>query len=215
METLITIALLLLLTAVSNWLQKRNQGKAEDTLPEADQAPHLPQRRESRRLGAPPTAPSVPPQKPSGWDWAAELRRILEENTGETPRSAPQPTPDLAPARPPAPVSTLPKPMVVTPAKTIPPKPSPAPPPVVIEPVIESDIFTASKKAHETASRLSEQVEEHIRQATAYKGSAPISRREQQLSGEVTAALAWLHQPSSARQAFILSTVLDPPKALE
>jgi hypothetical protein len=215
METLITIALLLLLTAVSNWLQKRGQRNAEDTLPESDQASPPSPGTEPKPRSVPPSTPSPPPQKSTGWDWAGELRRILEEASRDAPAPTPHPTPEMPRPRPPVPMPAVPRPMAEPPARPVAPKPLHSLPAAVIHPMVEPEILTASKQAYASASRLSSQVQEHLRQSTEYKGSASAARGRPQISTEVDAALALLRNPSSARQAIIVSTVLGPPKALQ
>lgn len=219
METLITIALLLLLTAVSNWLQKRSQGNAGDSPPEGEESAVPPLRPERKPIGATPPSPAPPPQRPAAWDWAGELRRILDEGSGEPKAPAPRPIIDLPPQRQPAPVSTAKRPRAALPTQPAASKPRKSPPAVAVHPPVDTDILRTSQKAYQTASQLSNQVEEHLRQATEHKsvapGPAPAAHRALQTSVELTAALILLRRPASARQAIIVSTVLGPPKAFE
>ena len=216
METLITIALLLLLTAVSNWLQKRSQGHAQDTLPETDQAPPPSPRTEPKPRAVPPAHASARrrtnPQVGIGRvNCDGFWRRLPVKN----PLPPPHPRRQVPRPRPPAPMPTVPRSVAQPPARTMAPQPLTSPPAAVIHPIIESRDFEASQQAYESASRLSSQVEDHLRRVTEYKGSTAAARGQRPIMREVAAALALLRQPSSARQAIIVSTVLGPPKALQ
>jgi hypothetical protein len=225
METLITIAVLLLLSAASNWLQKRSQAKPNDSAsdPDEETAPPRPLERDfpgpAKIPQTPKGAPMPVPPKAPAWDWAGELRRILEEDTPRPPQpQVPRPTvppavPSSLPPRLAVPTVKMPGPV----SSSRPPVSTPVlpPPPVVLRPPVEPDILTVSKKAYETASRLSTNMTGRMHKIAELPATAPAPGIDRRVNVEIIEALQLVRQPTSARQAIIVSTILGAPRALE
>lgn len=199
--TLIFVVIVIVFSAISSYLKKKRGATGGEQDPEAPfpTPPPLSRRREGR------TAPESQTRAAS---WEEEIKRLLE---GQAPVEPPAPPPIVVvePTRPP-PVT---------------------PPPIVTRrvPVEETESHELHERvhmagmreaeaAHARVAQLHELVEQRLHSAGQHAHvplppAAIIGRRER--SGEVTAALALLRRPQSARQAIILHAVLGPPKGLE
>lgn len=201
-ESLIVFVVILLLSAVANWIKTR---KGLD--PEAwdEEQPGKPPAGPRQR---PPTGETPPPRPKPVFDLEGELRRLF----GEEPEPRPAPPPVL-----PQPVTESHPAEVFVPVVL-----APAPPPARTSAAREAagepsrmasaaTAFLRSGGMNRTgldraeAARLAAQFEHRA-------GSARDRRRAE--SADVAAVLALLHQPATARQAILASVILGPPKGL-
>jgi hypothetical protein len=195
MEALFIILMLILLSAVSNWLKRRAQPEETEMWPdESEPGDQLPGQR--RDLPPGETAP-----RPARSSWEEELRRLLE---GEPPR---RPQPRTAPTPPPV------RPVVITPSRQ-----APTPPPIVTSatPARAQTIgqtAVALGRAREAQRRAADQ----LRQAQSRIGGRPLlsaMERRRDRAEELRQARDWFRSPQAARQAVIASVILGPPRAV-
>lgn len=235
MEELITFIVIIILSALSNWWAKRNeekQGEHADQLWEEAEHSSVERQREA------PSPAEPPPLRPRARSWEDQLRRLLEvEQEGkEVQVPSPQPAPPVRPARPVPPVqkagSSQP---VVTGQDALKSKKAAMAPTEVAREAKErfqSAQRGLSNKARALTSNfgaLHEQVA-NLRQQVAVRREGVRTELQGQLKGqievqpvvplgpvsaEVVGALKMVRHPSGARQAFILSTILSAPKAME
>jgi hypothetical protein len=202
-ESLLVFVVILLLSAVANWIKTRKGLGPETWDEDGTPAPPLPPRHRPPAGEAPPTRP-----KPV-FDLEGELRRLF----GEEPEPRPAPPPVL-----PRPVTESHPAEVFVPvvlAPTPPPARTRAAREAAGEPSRMASAATAFLRSggmdrtgldRAEAARLAAQFEHRA-------GSARDRRRAE--STDVAAVLALLHQPATARQAILASVILSPPKALE
>jgi hypothetical protein len=208
-DSLIGLLIFVLISVVAGWLQKKQRKEQEE------QGPAPPPR--PRPTGAPMPPPGQH-STPKPLSWEEELKRLLE---GNLPESEPPPAP--------------PPPIVVQRPHRAPPPPIPAAPPplpqhthksvfdvveesnpaeVSVEPVFHPlPDLSESLLAHQRASQLEQQVQEHLRLVTQHPvRSAGLPHRA--ATPEATAALSLLRSPKSARTAVLAALILGPPRAL-
>lgn len=218
-DPIVTILVIIALSAVSNWLKRRAAAQEEET-PTPAPPPVQPMRQPpvERKASPPAGKPGPSPVE----DWEKEIRRLfdIEEPQQEAPRK-PAPVPPVV--VPPAPMpgrSSKPGP-VRTAQPNVVRRNVPA---AVVPPAVESEEgpegkstrFTRSSETQNRASRLSERVAEKMREVdhrtTHHHTSRPESRMV--VSAPVVPAL-WLRDRVRVREAFVAGIVLGPPKSLE
>ncbi|MBI4658987.1 MAG: hypothetical protein HY735_09095 [Verrucomicrobia bacterium] len=205
MDSLLGTIVLLLIMAVSSWLQKKAQQRQIDSAGEDGESSH-PQ-------NAPPPvsrpdAPGQPSPRPvRGIDWQQELRRLLE---GEASPPPPKPVvvkETLLPAMPP---------QVHPPTMVKPPRPAPVA--SISEEGRESSRVAPAIAAYRQAQQLHSEASARLHQAVeqAKRRESMSSRRAHgKGSPEIASAISLVRSRSSVRQAFVASVVLGPPTALE
>lgn len=162
-------------------------------------------KRRAEKNGEPPPTEEQPSAPPSAAppDWVERLRRMLGE---DVPTATPPPTAAPPPIiRPATPRSAPP---LLRPARQAAPPASPQrPPPVEIVPLImPQTVKEASDEIEETGRRY--ELQEAAAKAALLQSMARTPRRTNGLKVR-------LQQPQAARQAFVASLVLGPPKGLE
>jgi hypothetical protein len=209
---------IVVISAVSSWLQKRNQkdGQAEPWGGEDDEA----YRQQQQRSGGSPSAPN--PNQPLNWE--EELKRLLE---GKPPLDGTAGTPPPPPPPPPPPLpATVSRESEAVPEESLPSREGSSPRrdtsydslPAPTKPLVHLEQNT---QAYQRATQLHETVAAHLRRVhelTEKQGkplAAPRSRRRDDDSADARAVVALLRRPSTARQALLASFVLAPPKASE
>jgi hypothetical protein len=171
-----------------------------------------------------------------GWFIVKALmnRRADADSWGDMERPpAPRPLPQPAP--PPQPSPARPAPVILAPQRrTTPPIPGsrPPPPPIVRTtapprpPIVvperegptgvELAKLTKSRESYARAATLQQMVAQRLsaidQQTATHKPTAPKSHAPPATSGHI---LRTMRNPTTARQAFLASFVLNPPKALE
>ena len=216
MDSLITALVVLVVAAISTWLQKKNQEKQERENPR----PPTP----ARPVGAPrPLNPRPVAPRPTSWE--DELRKLLGEESAAPPppRPAPpvRPTPVIIQAPRPAPT---PRPIKVVPPPVVS-QPTPAPQPAttlatltgaaqVEQSVRDLGAMQESKRAYERASQLDTVMANRIA-TTPGKPVETTSVMHRVATPEVAQVLSLFKNARSARQAVLASIILGPPKALE
>jgi hypothetical protein len=179
------VLVLIIASALINWLSKRREGKQANGETDGDQ-------------------PKAPSGKPAvEFDLEEAMRRLLGEET-PAPTPAPPPLPrESRSAPPPAKLRTEATPGKVPPV--VPPLISPA------RAVARTRAVASPKvERHEQAARRFEELNEQGRHPATVirhgRGSRSFPARR--------AAARW-GDPRSARQAFVASLVFAPPKGLE
>lgn len=206
MENLIFL-LFILVSAAATWMQKRRQQDQDSSRDEREspldrrgrhpQRPSLP----SPSAGTSPQAGERPKRKRISWE--EELRRLLE---GEAPTPAPPP-------ERPRPAPAPPERTVISREQQSAPQPRPAP---LTPPPMPSATGKMTAPARRRGMSLKEARREAERlrsQADKYLGIAPHTRHRRAFPG--ANAIAMLKHSESARQAFIASVIISPPKAFE
>jgi hypothetical protein len=226
-ESLLVFAVIVLLSAASNWLKQRQERRQEDEHPERPRA-------RPGEAAAPPPLPLPPESGPT--DWEKELRRLF----GEDP-DAPPPSPPRTVPAPPV-VTTSPVPTSRQPVPAIP--RSVTPPPIESEPEIEPIQLPAGTHFAPTAKALDgEAAPEFVLAPLAESASAlqragqlqedAIARlqrasflafqhaparpqaRQPRTSPEIARVRAQLRQPRTAREVILATVLLGPPRALD
>jgi hypothetical protein len=195
METLITIAIFVVVAIISSWLKKKQE--PEDESWPGQPPPPLPGRAD--RSG------ERPPPRTKAASWEEELRKLLE---GEEPAHPPPP---------PVIVYDVPKPVRPPPPRPAAPRPAP-----VIE-RDEQDIglpvhlppLTQSVQAYQRASQLDVQVAERLRQIEQQVTRHTIAPKAEWVSAEILRAKSMLRSRDSLRSAIVATVILGPPKAFE
>jgi hypothetical protein len=207
MEALLIIILLMLLSAVSNWLKKRGQPDETEMWPDETE-PRDP-RSPSRRPGPPEGGEGRPVTR----SWEEELRRLLEGES-RPPQREGRPAPVPPPLRP----------VIVTTHEPAHARPAPSPVadaagrPSTIQTI--GEVALAKMRTHELKRRASEEVARAEKQIgrRLFK-PATIARvagaRGNLTSNEIVQARSWFRSPESARQAVIASVILGKPRGLE
>ncbi len=213
METLLTILVLVLLSAVSGWLKKRSGGGEGDE----SWSPTAPPRAPGRST-TPPT-PRPPPKPAEGQgegrpvkrSWEEELRRLLE---GDRPTPAPPASPPKAPPLPPARPQPAP-PVIVGPVRSVLSTPPPAPLRSLESVVPELDELTST--ARQQAQRLQGRAATDLKRAEAVAARQTVGTQLTHRAGttaEIAAVRGMLGNSQTARQAVIASVILGPPVGL-
>jgi hypothetical protein len=202
-ESLIAFLVILLLSGLSNWLQRRKGRPPEPAEgEEAELPPPLRPLRRTRETGEPTPEPTPP--EPT-FELERELRRLFGEESSPPP---PPPEPAAAPPVLPAPASpTLSESLEARPA-----------------PTRELATLAQAEEAYQRASALDELAQAKLEaaraRAEAAKALAARRRAEavarlQGRSPEVEALLTALRSPQTARQALLATFIFGPPKALD
>ena len=240
LESLLVFAVIILLSALSNWLKQRKEQESR----RKQGKPTPVQARGHPTQPAPVNHEVPPPARPT--DWQEELRRLLAGET-EAPPAPPPALPPAVPSTPPpvparetTPASRpSPAPPVLAPApflrRTSLPVPSSVEAPVLIPPgshlppeAEELDAEPAptfvlaplqtSAAAYGRASQLDDETAAHMQDVvrrTEQAMPADQATRHTALPAETALVLAQLRHPRTARQAVLASMILGPPKALE
>ena len=194
MDTLITIAIFVVIAIISSWLKKKQEPEDESW---PGQSPSPPDRPAER-----------PKPRPKAASWEEELRRLLE---GDEPASAPAPPVIVHEApRPPR------SPSAVPPLR-------PVPPPVPAIERDEEDIglpvhlppLTQSVQAYQRASQLDLQVAERLRRIEQQVTHHTIAPKVDVTSPEILAGKSMLRDRKALRSAIVATVILGPPKAFE
>ncbi len=193
-ESLVALVVILLLSGLSNWLQRRRKQPGEPGEEEATPLPPL------RREELPPAESG--PRQPA-FDLERELRRLF----GEEPQPPPPPPP----------------PVVMTAPETPPPAPAlaraeegeswesaPRPPG-------EPTPLTEAAAAYQSASALDVLAQARMEAAKALAERPPPATvaRLRTAAPEIEALRAALQSPRTARQAVLAAIILGTPRALE
>jgi hypothetical protein len=199
MEGLLVILMLVLLSAVSNWLKRRAQPEEPEVWPDEPGPGDRPLAH--RDSDARPES-----ERPARPRWEEELRRLLE---GEPPPRRQEPR-TVAPPPPPV------QPVVVTT-----PRPAmAAPPPIVTVATRSGPVHTIGETAlalgrtRETQRRAAEEFRRARGQIGGRSFQLPGTQRVAR-SAELQQARSWFRDPQAARQAVVASIILGPPRALE
>ena len=192
-SSFITFVVIVLISAVANWVQNRRQlsqpSESEDWTPDPDEPPTLERRPE----------PQEPP--PALERWERDLRRILtgeSEAAGpapEKPRSAPHPSSAQSPVRP-----------AVPSRPSLPPQASP------------KSVGPAMKRIEQQARQLQEAVASRTRKMTRAGTPAPamevhrVAGRSQEARATVktSTTVRNLRSGAGTRQAVIAAVILAP-----
>ena len=211
METLLTILVLVLLSAASGWLKKRSGGGEGDE----SWSPPAPPRAPGRSTTPPPRPPPKPAEgqgegRPVTRSWEEELRRLLE---GDRPMPAPPASPPKAPPLPPARPQPAP-PVIVGPARSVLSTPPPAPLRSLESVVTELDELTST--ARQQAQRLQGRAATELKraEAVAARQTAKTQLTHRASTAEIAAVRGMLGNSQTARQAVIASVILGPPVGL-
>jgi hypothetical protein len=179
------IVVIVLVSALVNWLSKRREGKPTDQSANAEE-------------------PTGAPSKPThGFNLEETLRRLMGE---EMPVPAPPPPPLPREASRGVPPVTVRR-------KETPPAGVPAVPPLLTPPPGGTRARVASTAAggrREQAARRFEQLNEQ-----GQHPATVVRHRYGMRSSTAKRAAARWRDPRSARQAFVASLVFAPPKGLE
>lgn len=235
LESLLVFVVIILLSAVSNWIKKK-QGHLPDTWPEEPTPPRPMVPPQSQRLpGSPaPTGQSgqrrpageAPPKPSPMMDWEEELRKLLgEEIPTITPKSAPPPPPPVVVQRAPEPVRRVPSPPVLTPEEISESQGLPVPTRsrVRFPQVAPSSLDTAPAPVFELA-RMEESARAAERAAAVHHDTRPSANPAMDLallqarklrSPDGTKVVSMLRNHATLRQSFLASVVLGPPMAME
>lgn len=199
MDSWIGALLVLLVTALSSWLQKRSQAQQSEAdeprpLPKPPKTPsRIPQPRET----APPPAQ---PRRRSSWE--EELRRLLEGETSPEPAEAPviirksesPPTPSTPP------VISAPAPTLVQEQSA-----------VRGQKLADAEAaYAKARQLHQETARRLQEVVAHTKQ---HRGGP--EQRFSPNAPEALPAITLLRDRHGVRQAIIASIILGPPRGLE
>jgi len=208
----------LIIGAISSWLQNRNKPKEEQTpwsLEDEDQPPPV-----ARQSAPPPIPQSAPGQpRPQELDWEQELKRLL----GEEP-AAPPPVPPPLPPKPVAARVVIKQTeddedeMEVQAARLAPMRESAAAYARGGERTARGGSMQESSAAHARAGsiqslvtarmqRVDDRTEKHTPDFGLPTVHGPATRATRAVS-------AW-RNPAAARQAIVASVILGPPKGME
>lgn len=208
-ESLIVFVVILLLSAVANWIKTRKGLDPEAWDEEQTGTPP------SGPRPRPPTSGTPPPRPKPVFDLEGELRRLF----GEEPEPKPAPPPVLPRPVVEAQPSEVFVPVVLAPAP-------PAAPSSLGRTAVEAATATAGESARMasvansylrsgTAGRTGLDRAEAARLASQFERRAGSVRdRRRAASPDVASVLALLQQPTTARQAILASVILGPPKGL-
>jgi len=198
MDTLITIAIFVIIAIISSWLKKKQE-------PEDESWPGQPPPPVPGRFDRPSERP---PPRPKAASWEEQLRKLLE---GDEPAPAPPP-----------PVIVYEAPKRVRPPPVAPP-PRPAPRPV---PMLERDeegvglpvqlpTLAQSAQAYQRASQLDLQVAERLRRIEQQVTRHTIAPKAEAAAPDIFLAKSMLRNRDSLRSAIVAAVILGPPKAFD
>jgi hypothetical protein len=235
LESLLVFVVIILLSAASNWLKKR-QGHVPDTWPEEPTPPRPMVPPQSQRLpgtpdpmgqpGHPRPAGEVPPKPRPMTDWEEELRKLLgEEVPTVTPRPIPTPAPPVVVHRTPEPMKRAAPPPILT-AEEISESqglPVPTRSRVRFPQVAPGSLDAAPAPAFELA-RMEESARASARAAAVHHDTGPSKNPAMDLallqarklrSPDGIKVVSMLRNHATLRQSFLASIVLGPPMAME
>ncbi len=223
LESLIAFAVILLLSAVGNWIKSRNARSPDDA--EERERPAAPGR---PRPGQPETPA---PRPPAGFDWERELRRMFGEEP-EPQRPAPPPPSTTVPPRMPPTAAPQPShphasPTPVTTARSEPASPSKpswrrhdatedAPALDHADaPTANLATLSSSRVAYDRARALQAATQARLEAVKArVQGTAkPTEALTGSASADVAALVRSFRNPRTARQAMLAAVILGPAKA--
>jgi len=193
-QDLIIALVILAVSALSTWVQKKRQEQARRELTDTRGQP---------RPAPGPRADAPTVEEPKPFDLEEHLRRLLE---GDKPVEPPPPPPEIPneprPAPPPLPTFT-PAEVVYTESA---------------EPAAQAmGQLSEATQAYARAAQLHEATAARLRQTDrATEQARPVmpGRVRRTSSPAVAAAVAQLRTPQNVQQALITATLLGPPKAL-
>jgi hypothetical protein len=224
MDSLLILLVLVGLSVITSWLQKKRQAGEAESWPAGPRPSHpAPLPRRTSPPGVPSPAPPAAEAPSPTSRWEEELRRLLE---GESPVSAPPPAPivpkleESSQRRVVAPPPLPPKPApavvrTVRPARPVPSLESMEPLEAAAAGLGRLD---QSARAYERARQLHQAAAERLHQVetmTAQHRVGVAQGRRRTRPPEVAAAVNLLRHPTSARQAVVASLILGPPKGLD
>ncbi len=205
MESLLIFIVIIVISAVSNWLKQKQEAQQRGELPPPPEG-------ESEGLEE--------PAKRKPWDWETELRRLLEGESAEE-KKAPEPPP-LGPTRDTQAAESAQTPPPPPPVVSA--RPSPSLQRVAKEAKERMQKRMAGLKADETAfirarkldqsvaSRLAQLTEASKNQEGYAYGETRSNRRT--ASVEALRVRAALGNPRTAREAIIAMEILGEPRGL-
>ncbi|HOC00592.1 MAG TPA: hypothetical protein PKM43_17820 [Verrucomicrobiota bacterium] len=220
-ESLLVFAVIVLLSGLSNWLKQRQARREEE---------------QSRQLRPPARGQEAvpplvhPPQAPEDADWERELRRLFGEEP-EAPPSRPLPAPPPLEAQP-TPLHSRPATVVLPPRRepSLEPVFEPAasargtdeaPVPSVEDLIREGGVIqlpsSQATAALHGASSIAGKTFPQIRAESPIEGQVarPMQSRRRVLSPEIARVKGQLRQPRTAREVFLATVLLGPPRGLE
>ena len=203
-DNLLYVVVFLAIGALSNWLQRKRQNGGES---EAEPPSPAPPVRRSR-------APGVPAEPVQDEGWEEELRRLLGGEPVQIPAPPPVPFPRQAPApqavppvphKPPVPAEPVWESILVE-------QPRPARPAAPVERETEGEGLPAGR-GYDKAARLDQLVGAHMREVTHHPVQMThVERRAGSLVAGQAAAM--IRNPRTQRTAWVVATILGPPKAV-
>ena len=209
LESLLFFLVLIVISGLSTWLQKRRQAGEDQAEWEPGEGPGRTPPRPHGAPQAPPAGPRRPMPAPLQ-NWEEELRRLLEGDRYQPPepppQAAPPPLPTVSSQRPSAPGPAAPRRTVVSAHRS-----------VEVEGPRTSRL-EESEQAYRHAQRLQVEAAERLRKAQAKtaRHRTVRGRVEHPTRGsDILAARALLSKPRLARRAIIASVILGQPKGYE
>jgi len=193
MDTLITIAIFVVVAIISAWLKKKQEPEDEGW---TGAPPPLPGEFEPQKPAAPP--------RPKAARWEEELRKLLDGDAPEAPR--------------PRPIVIREERKPATPPPVAPPVRQ-RPPPLIIKDDQEIGLpvhfpsLTQSAQAHQRASQLDLKVAERLRQIEQQVTRHTAAPKVERAAREIELAKTMLRSHDSLRSAIVASVILGPPKA--
>lgn len=217
-ESLIAFVVIMLLSALGNWLKQR---KSQSPEPGEEEPPAPP----FGRPGTTRPETGSPPGRPKPlFDLEGELRRLFGEEPGAPPAPVPPPLMREAPAAPP-PIVPRPE-LAAEPDEEFVPVPLPAGThfpktardlDAQPEPAFALASMGESASAYRRGSSVDDTAGTKLQAARTFtEQHKPLGPRAQtrRVSPEAAAVLALLRQPRTARQAVLASVILSSPKAV-
>ncbi len=218
-ESLIAFVVIMLLSALGNWMKQR-KSQAPDT--SEDEHP-------ARPFAQPETVEAGPEPPPARrkpfFDLEGELRRLLGEEA--PPTAVPAPPPPILPEGPKVPPPIVPRPVLsAEPDEDFVPVPLPAGthfPKTTREldaepaPTFDLAPMGESASAYRRGGDVDHAAETKLQAArTRTEQHKPLGPRipQRTVSPDTAAVLRLLRQPRTARQAILASVVLSPPKGM-
>jgi outer membrane biosynthesis protein TonB len=242
-EGLLVFVVIVLLSALSNWLKQRKELEQQRrrNLPGPSMVT-----KQSPQAQAPPTGQPTHPAPPPKLDWEEQLRRLLEGDIGAPePEVVPEPTPTsaepppkkavppplIAQTGPMKPEEHVQRPQAVSGAPARQPEAAPAPMSPAPSPHPQSEQsytgtsvsselakLEASAAAYKRAAELAAQTAAKLEEIARLRGVGGYERSRVPTGGvspEVLQVREMLGNPRSASQALIAAVILGPPRALK
>ncbi len=198
-EQLLIAVVVIAISGLSNWLQKRRQGELEKPF-ENEAAPPAPP--QGARRAAPPDAPKRPV-----FDLDEELRRLLG---GEPPIASEPPRPVVIETKPPPKITPTPVPVPVARKVDYTESEEPA--------AREMGRLPQAAQAHLRAESLSETISARMAAVDPHgmhpRQAAPVAWTSAS-PPNLTMVLKQLRHPASIKQAVLASMIIGRPKSLE